>query len=251
LHQTKGWLFPKIKDPEQHQQQVQGVCEVYREAEVLEAQGIHVYSADEMTGIQALEHAHEATLPQVGQVARIENEYIRRGTSGLIASRRVVDGQIVAPLIQPTRTEADFAQHIREVLAQDPGAGYRFVLDNLNTHVSESLVLLVIAHEGLEIDADTLGKKNRSGILKSMQTRAAFLSDPSHQIQFIYTPKHSSWLNQIECWFSVLTRRLLNKRSSFRTVKQLEERLAAWIAYYNEHLAKAYNWKYDGKLLQT
>jgi transposase len=217
----------------------------------LEAQDIHVYSTDEKMGIQALEHAHEATPVKAGQVERIENEYIRRGTSGLLASRRLVDGQIIAPMIQPTRTEVDFAQHIREVLTQDPGAGYRFVMDNLNTHVSESLVLLVIEYEGLEIDAQKLGKKNRSGILKSMQTRAAFLSDPTHQIQMIYTPKHTSWLNQIECWFSVLTRRLLNKRSSFRTVQQLEERLAAWIAYYNEHLAKAYNWKYDGKLLQT
>lgn len=230
---------------------MEAVCTVYREAETLEAQDIHVYSSDEKTGIQALEHAHEAAPTKAGQVERIEQEYHRRGTSGLIASRRVVNGQIVAPLIQPTRTEIDFAQHIRNVLAQDPAAGYRFVLDNLNTHVSESLVLLVAEWEGLEIDPKTLGKKDRSGILKSMETRAAFLSDPTHKIQFIFTPKHASWLNQIECWFSVLARRLLNKRSSFRTVKQLEERLAAWIAYYNEHLAKAYNWKYNGKLLQA
>lgn len=217
----------------------------------MEAQGIHVCSSDEKMGIQALEHAHESAPVKAGQVERIEHEYIRRGTSGLIASRRVVDGKIIAPLIQPTRTEADFARHIREVIAQDPDAGYRFVVDNLNTHVSEALVRLVIEQEGMEIDARTLGKKDRSGILKSMQTRAAFLSDPTHRIQFVYTPKHTSWLNQIECWFSVLTRRLLNKRSSFRSVNELEARLAAWIAYYNTHLAKAYNWKYDGKLLQT
>lgn len=243
-------MFPKIDDPEKYQEQVQSVCEVYRQAESLETQDIHVYSTDEKMGIQALEHAHEAAPVKVGQVVRIEQEYIRRGTSGLIASRRVVDGKIVAPLIQPTRTEDDFARHIREVLAQDPAKGYRFVVDNLNTHVSEALVRLIIEQEGLTIDSKTLGKKNRSGLLKSIRTRAAFLSDPAHRIQFIYTPKHTSWLNQIECWFSVLTRRLLNKRSSFRSVKQLEERLAAWVAYYNEHLAKAYHWKYDGKLLQ-
>lgn len=244
-------MFPKIDDPEQFKQQVQAVCTLYKEAEALEEQGIHVYSTDEKTGIQALEHAHEAEPMKPGQVERVEHEYHRRGTSGLIASRRVVDGQIVAPLIQPTRTEVDFAQHIRDVITKDPAAGYRFVMDNLNTHVSESLVLLIIELEGLEIDAQTLGVKNHSGILKSMATRAAFLSDPTHRLQFIYTPKHTSWLNQIECWFSVLTRRLLNKRSSFQSVKQLEEKLASWISYYNEHLAKAYNWKYDGKLLQA
>jgi hypothetical protein len=196
LHQYKGWLFPKIDDPEQYQEQVQTVCHLYQEAEALEAQGIHVYSTDEKTGIQALEHAHQSQPMKPGQVERIEQEYHRRGTSGLIASRCVVDGQIVAPMIQPTRTEVDFEQHIREVIAQDPEAGYRFIMDNLNTHVSESLVRLVINLEGLSIDDQTLGVKNRSGILKSMNTRAVFLSDQTHRIQIIYTPKHTSWLTR-------------------------------------------------------
>jgi len=226
------------------------VCRLYKEAPLLEAQGIHVYSTDEKTGIQALEHAHEAEPAKPEQVERVEQEYHRRGTSGLIASRRVHDGQIVAPLIQPTRTEADFEQHIRGVIAQDPQAGYRFIVDNLNTHQSEALVRMVIELEELDIDPQTLGKKDKRGILENMQTRSAFLSDPAHRIQFIYTPAHASWLNQVECWFSVLTRRLLNKRSSFESVEQLEKRIADWIAYYNLHLAKTYNWKYEGKLLQ-
>ncbi len=217
----------------------------------MEEQGIHVLSVDEKTGIQALEHAHPAEPMKAGQVQRVEQEYLRRGTSGLIASRSVVDGKIIAPLIQPTRTESDFVQHVREVIALDSMAGYRLIMDNLNTHRSESLVLLVIELEGLDVDSETLGVKDKSGILMSMTTRSAFLSDPMHRIQIIYTPKHTSWLNQIECWFSVLTRRLLNKRSSFRTVEELEEKLGAWIAYYNEHLAKAYHWKYNGKLLQV
>lgn len=85
-----------------------------------------------------------------------------------------------------------FVQHLREVVALDPEAGYRFVMDNLNTHMSESLVRLVIELEDLDIDAETLGLKNKSGILKNMATRAAFLSDDSHRIQIIYTPKHTS-----------------------------------------------------------
>jgi transposase len=223
---------------------------VYQAAPALYEAGTHVHSCDEMTGIQALSHKHEALPMAPGKVERREFEYKRNGTSGVIASRHVVTGQVEAPLIQPTRTEIDFAQHIQSVVRLHPEDAHIFVADQLNTHQSETLVRLVIEQGKLEVTPETLGVKGKSGILKSMDTRKAFLQEPSHSIRFVFTPKHCSWLNQIECWFSILVRRLLNKRSSFTSKEALEERIAQFILYYNTHLAKPFKWTFDGKLLK-
>ena len=180
-----------------------------------------------------------------GLVERPEYEYLRHGTQCLIANFDVVTGEVVAPTIGPSRTEEDFMAHIAHTIATDPEASWLFIVDQLNTHKSEALVRLVASTCGIE---DDLGEKEKRGILQSMPTRAAFLSDVNHRIRFLYTPKHTSWLNQIELWFSILVRRLL-KRGNFTSVEDLRERILAFIAYFNQTMAKPFKWTYKGRPL--
>lgn len=208
-------------------------------------QGERTLSTDELTGVQALERKYPGLPLAPGKVERREFEYLRHGTRSFILSRDVVTGKVLAPFCGPTRTESDFLAHLQAVIATDPQARrWHIVCDNLNTHQSESLVRWVAELSGITED---LGIKGESGILTSMATRAAFLRQRDHKVVFHYTPKHSSWLNQIEIWLSILVRKLLT-RGSFVSVEELEAKVLAFIGYYNQ-TAKPFKWTYQGKAL--
>jgi len=217
------------------------VCEAYEQAGRLAEQGIHLVSTDEKTGIQALERLYPDIPMGPGRVQGREHEYKRHGTLCLTANLEIWCGWVIAPTLGPTRTEADFVGHIEQTVATDPLAGWVFVVDNLNTHQSEGLVQYVAQACGLRED---LGEKGKRGILKSQASRAAFLADRSHRIRFVYTPKHSSWLNQVEIWFSTLVRKLL-RRSSFASLEDLRGRILQFIDYFNRTMAKPIRWLYS------
>ena len=125
-------------------------------------------STDELTGIQALERIAPTKAMQPGQVERREFDYERHGTLSLIATFDVVTGQVISPSLGPTRTEADFAAHIAGTLDTDPDGVWLFIVDQLNTHQSETLVRLVAERCGI---SDDLGEKGTAGVLRSMATR--------------------------------------------------------------------------------
>lgn len=246
-HRSQYWLNSRSRNTDcDFDDRVNNICHIYQTAIEMHEKGIHVISTDEKSGIQAIERANPHLPMRSGSSEKIEHEYIRHGTQCLIANFEVGTGKIITPMISDTREEKDFLKNIQNVVATDPKGEWLFILDQLNTHKSVSLVKWVAKEIGFTGD---LGINRKRGILNSMITRMKFLEDQSHRIRFQYTPKHCSWMNQIEIWFSGLSRKCL-KRSNCTSITALKEGILKYIKWFNES-ARPFKWTYKGKVLQS
>jgi transposase-like protein len=244
-HRSRYWLNAK-PDP-QKEDKIRALRQVYQRAQDAAQRGELTFSVDEMTGIQALARIAPDHPMQPGQPLRREFEYERHGTLSLLAGLDVAGGKVKA-LCRPTRTETDFVDLVDSLVQAQPQAcKFTFVLDNLNTHQSESLVRYVAG--GSAIAETLLGSKGKEGVLQTQESRARFLSDPTHRIRFCYTPKHASWMNQIEIWFGILARKVI-RRGNFASLADLQHKLEAFVDYFNRTMAKPFKWTYQGKPLK-
>ena len=240
-HRSQYWL--NAKADERKEERIADICELYGNA-LNNTQEVAI-SVDEMTGIQALERISPDLPMKVGKVQSIEFEYERHGTQTLLGGFNIATGAIQG-LVQETRTELDFVALIKHLIEQNPDASvYHFVADQLNTHKSESLVRFV---SSFCEETQDLGVKGKSGILHSMQTREDYLSAGNKRIVFHYTPKHASWMNQIEIWFGILMRKVI-KRGNFLSQADLKKKILDFMDYFNKTMAKPFRWTYQGKVL--
>lgn len=219
------------------------ICQLILQAIKTPNEGLQLISVDEKTSIQALERISASIQSTPGQVRRIEHEYKRQGSTCLMAAVDVGRGHIIHHRIHPTRTEEDFLLFIKQTVSNlDPNRPIVFMADQLNTHMSVSLVKWIA--EQISFGED-LGCARRKGILKNMSSRKAFLEHTQHHIRFAYTPKHCSWLNPIENWFAKLQRHVI-RFGNFQSVNELESKIRQYIEFYNKSLAKPLKWKFSG-----
>jgi len=183
-------------------------------------EGVVVVSVDEKTGMQANERKHETCRAIPGRPGRYEHEYIRHGTQALTAAFNIHTGRVLAQC-GPTRKADDLLGFMEKVAHEYRNARRIIVIwDNLNTHYD--------------------GPKKR-------WTR--FNARHGGKFEFVYTPKHASWVNQIEIFFSILTRRCL-KYNDFSSTEDLAEKVMAFIERWNTHEGHPFNWTFAGYPIQ-
>src|SRR5258708_38370816 len=156
----------------QRDEKIRDGCETYARAPQRAKQGERSISIDELTGVQALERKHPDLPMQPGHVLRREFEYIRHGTLSWFINFDVVTGQVIEPSWGPTRTEEDCLAHLKRLVESDPYATrWHIMLDNLNTHQSESLVLWVAEREEIAVETDAASKAKAGFSARSKAAR--------------------------------------------------------------------------------
>jgi transposase len=209
-HQVRGWLTRR--DDPSFWERAADVCALY----LSKPTNALVLSVDEKTAIAARCPRHPTRAVAAGRPERVEFEYRRHGTASIIAALDVHTGNVVAADI-PRNTAAHFIEFLEGVDADiDSGLEVHLILDNGSSHVAKATKAWLAAHPRFH----------------------------AH-----HTPKHASWLNQVELVFSILTRRLL-RRGEFGSRDELVAKIMAWIADY-DRTAKPFAWTYDGKPLKV
>jgi hypothetical protein len=235
-HRSVYWLNSHDAD---FDSKAQEICKLYVQAPTLYQHGELVICTDEKTGMQILKRKHPTILVAPGQPEKREHEYIRLGTRCLITSFIAATGRVVCNLDR-TRTSLDFFTHLAQVASRFPDhQRFHWIVDNLNTHASLEACFLIAHLSGVPF---------RERELRTMTQRRTFLTNPEHKHVFHYVPKHGSWLNQVELWFSTLARRFL-KRGDFDSVEDFEARLIAYIDNHNLHRTHPDRWTYTGQPL--
>ena len=232
-HRLTYWL--KSPDPD-FDVRMKDVVDTYLAALRRAEMGIATFCIDEKTSIQAKERKRPDRRMRPGVPQRIEFEYIRHGTLCLTAAFNVASGE-VRSTITVQRPATVFAAAVKDACLSAPDAPeIHIVADQLNTHWHHEVCKVVAELSNVPYDP----REHRTG-----KARKDFLTRSGKRVVFHFTPKHASWLNQVEIWFSVLGRKLIN-RGSFESLTDLEAQIREFIAYHNRTLARPYRWTYTG-----
>ncbi len=211
-HRVKTWCHST--DPE-YQSKMRAIVDLY----VSPAAGQPVLSIDEKSGIQLLSRLRPLVPASPRRDARYEFEYKRRGTRCLFACFNIRTGSVLGRCTL-RRTREDFFSFMDLVAHHYRQRRVHVVLDNLNTHKDTG--------------------------------RGAFMTEwnRSHgeRFEFHYTPTHASWLNQIELWFSILSRQVL-RYGDFHTPDDLVRTIEAFLRRWNRDQARPFRWTYEGRPL--